>query len=570
MRPLFQVLGFLLRASKDIPGARLTMTFIILAGVVSGVASSVMIMMVSNYVTGTGGGIVGLGWIFAALCILVPLFRFSSQTLLINLTQKSLRIMRVRLGQRVLSAPLRHLEKVGASKLLATLTTDVGTVVDALGLVPGIFMQMAIVVSCLVFLGWISWPVLLQIAVFFVIGILSYQLPVIKAMGYMQRARQLHNSMTGYIRGMIEGTKELKMHNARRDDFLKGFDRSVGELQRESRIGSTIFVAAASWGHVLFFVVIGLLIFVFPKFQTISPEVTGRYTLLLFFMMTPLEGLMNNIPMLGRAAIAIKTVEDLGFSLDAESKERPLLNAAVTPHWSRLELAGVTHSYRRENVDESFELGPIDLAFAPGEMIFIVGGNGSGKTTLAKLLLGLYNPEKGEVRFNGQAVSDENREWYREHFSAVFVDFFIFEKLLGLDASSLDDNARKYLRQLHLEQKVQVKDGELSTVDLSQGQRKRLALLTAYLEDRPIYLFDEWAADQDPIFKEIFYLELLPELKSRGKTVFVISHDDRYYYVADRILKLDYGKVVSDRSMTEFLDSLTTEPGSFRTREAGA
>ena len=142
--------------------------------------------------------------------------------------------------------------------------------------------------------------------------------------------------------------------------------------------------------------------------------------------------------------------------------------------------------------------------------------------------------------------------------------------MLGLEASSLDDNARKYLRQLHLEQKVQVKDGELSTVDLSQGQRKRLALLTAYLEDRPIYLFDEWAADQDPIFKEIFYLELLPELKSRGKTVFVISHDDRYYYVADRILKLDSGKIVSDRSMTEFLDSLTTEPGPLRTREAGA
>ncbi len=569
MRPLFQVLGFLLRASKDIPHARLTMSFVILAGVVSGVASSAMIMMVSNYVNGKGTGVMGLGWVFAALCVLLPLFRFLSQTMLINLTQKSLRIMRVRLGQRILSAPLRHLEKVGASKLLATLTTDVATLVDALGMVPGIFMYAAIVVSCLIFLGWISWTVLLQIAVFFVIGIVSYQLPVIKAMGYMQRARELHNSMIGYVRAMVEGTKELKMHNARRSSFLQAFDGSVGDLQREMRIGSTIFVAAASWGHVLFFVVIGLLIFVFPSYQTISPDVIGRYTLTLFFMMTPLEALMQQIPAFGRAAIALRMVEELGFSLEQEARERPL-QSEVAPQWNRLDIAGVTHSYRRENVDESFELGPINLSFAPGEMIFIVGGNGSGKTTLAKLLLGLYAPEKGEIRFNGQVISDENREWYREHFSAVFVDFFIFEKLLGLDASSLDDNARKYLRQLHLEQKVQVKDGALSTVDLSQGQRKRLALLTAYLEDRPIYLFDEWAADQDPIFKEIFYLELLPELKSRGKTVFVISHDDRYYYVADRILKLDYGKIVSDRSMTEFLDSLTTEPGSFRTHEAGA
>ena len=425
MRPLFQVLGFLLRASKGIPHARATMTFVILAGIISGVASSAMIMMVSNFVNGKGSGIAYLGVIFASLCVLLPLFRFFSQQLLINLTQKSLRIMRVRLGQRVLSAPLRHLETVGASKLLATLTNDVGTVVDALGLVPGIFMQLAIVISCLAFLGWISWTVLLQIAIFFVIGILSYQLPIIKAMGYMQRARQFHNTMTGYIRGMIEGTKELKMHNARRNSFLKAFDVSVGDVQRESRIGATLFMAAASWGHVLFFVVVGLLIFVFPKFQTISPDVIGRYTLTLFFMMTPLEALMNNVPALGRAAVAIQAVEGLGFSLEKESTERPL-HGAVEARWNRLEMDGVAHSYRRENIDESFELGPIDLAFAPGEMVFIVGGNGSGKTTLAKLLLGLYTPEKGELRFNGQVISDENREWYREHFSAVFVDFFIF------------------------------------------------------------------------------------------------------------------------------------------------
>jgi putative ATP-binding cassette transporter len=91
-----------------------------------------------------------------------------------------------------------------------------------------------------------------------------------------------------------------------------------------------------------------------------------------------------------------------------------------------------------------------------------------------------------------------------------------------------------------------VREGAFSTLALSQGQRKRLALLTAYLEDRPIYLFDEWAADQDPQFKEIFYHHLLPELRARNKTVLVITHDDRYYDVADRLIKLDYGKLVYD------------------------
>ena len=232
------------------------------------------------------------------------------------------------------------------------------------------------------------------------------------------------------------------------------------------------------------------------------------------------------------------------------------------PDWGRLELRGVTHTYRRENEEESFLLGPIDLALRPGELVFLVGGNGSGKTTLAKLILGLYAPEAGEVRLAGEAIGDDNREQYREHFSAVFSDFFVFEKLLGLDAEALDDVARGYLRRLLLEQKVQVRDGVLSTIDLSTGQRKRLALMTAYLEDRPIYLFDEWAADQDPVFKEVFYLALLPELKERGKTVFVISHDDHYFHVADRILKLDYGKIESDLSAAAFAGAAPAPAGT--------
>ncbi|BDI14299.1 hypothetical protein ANSO36C_01010 [Nostoc cf. commune SO-36] len=145
-------------------------------------------------------------------------------------------------------------------------------------------------------------------------------------------------------------------------------------------------------------------------------------------------------------------------------------------------------------------------------------------------------------------ISEENREWYRQHFSVVFSDFYLFEELLGLKNSDLDAQAKKYLKQLQLDHKVKVENGQLSTTSLSQGQRKRLALLTAYLEDRPIYLFDEWAADQDPVFKEIFYTQLLPELRSRGKTVLVISHDDHYFHLANRIIKLDYGQIEYDKT----------------------
>ncbi|HYQ84679.1 MAG TPA: hypothetical protein VEP28_11855, partial [Rubrobacter sp.] len=133
----------------------------------------------------------------------------------------------------------------------------------------------------------------------------------------------------------------------------------------------------------------------------------------------------------------------------------------------------------------------------------------------------------------------------------VYSDFCLFESLLGLERPDLDQQAHRYLAKLHLDRKVTVKDGVLSTVALSQGQRKRLALLTAYLEDRPIYLFDEWAADQDPAFKEIFYHQFLPELRARGKLVFVISHDDRYFGVGDRLIRLEEGRLSTEEMVSQ-------------------
>ncbi|MBD2022207.1 cyclic peptide export ABC transporter, partial [Leptolyngbya sp. FACHB-36] len=251
---------------------------------------------------------------------------------------------------------------------------------------------------------------------------------------------------------------------------------------------------------------------------------------------------------LSRAGIALDKVEALGLSL-ARSAEIQSHPAPICPDWQRLQLQNVMHTYAGDREDAQFTLGPINLEFHPAELVFIVGGNGSGKSTFAKLLTGLYSPESGELRLNEQTITAENREWYRQHFSVIFADFYLFDRLLGLDNSTLDAQAQTYLKQLQLDRKVRIEQGVLSTTALSQGQRKRLALLTAYLEDRAIYLFDEWAADQDPAFKDVFYTQFLPELRDRGKTVFVISHDDRYFQVADRLIKLDYGKVEYDKRL---------------------
>ena len=554
MADLLKLVSFLLRLSKEIRFARLRMALIGGAGLIGGVASTAMMALVTEILTREGGRTAQLTWVFVALCVILPVFRFISQIVLIDLSQKSLLAFRLRLARSILAAPLRHLEKVGPHRLLATLTNDINVIVDSLSMIPLLVMHVAVVVSCLVYLGWLNWVVLLEVAGFIVLGVVTYQIPIVRALHYFNRARDRYDHLVRDVRALTEGTKELKMHGPRRLAFLDRMEDTARELQKDQKSGFVLFTAAASWGQALFFVVLGLLVLFLPSVQSIDTRTLLGFTVILSQMMVPLEVLMNALPTLGRAVASGRKVEEMGFSLEQEITERP--SAGVLPGAAsagRMEMVGLTHTYRRENEEESFLLGPIDLQFEPGELVFIVGGNGSGKTTLAKLLLGLYAPEGGEIRLGGRTIDDSNREEYREHFSAVFSDFFVFETLLGLQAEALDEEARKYLTRLHLQQKLKIENGILSTIDLSQGQRKRLALLTAYLEDRPIYLFDEWAADQDPVFKQIFYLELLPELRASGKTVFAITHDDHYFHVADRILKLDYGKIEADMPAADFL-----------------
>jgi putative ATP-binding cassette transporter len=303
---------------------------------------------------------------------------------------------------------------------------------------------------------------------------------------------------------------------------------------------------AGSWGKLLFFFAIGFVLFVLPKLLTLSPQALAGYILTFTYLMTPMDDIVNNFPVISRANISFLKIESLGLSL-ADRAEVSTAPAAIASDWHRLELKAVTYPYGNEQDDSSFTLGPIDLVFQPGELVFMVGGNGSGKSTLAKLITGLYIPETGEILLDGQPITNENREWYRQHFAVVFSDFYLFERLLGVDRGNGGAIAQDYLKQLRLDHKVTIADGRFSTTALSQGQRKRLALLTAYLEDRPIYLFDEWAADQDPIFKEFFYTELLSKLKAKEKTVLVISHDDHYFHLGDRIIKLDQGQVEYDK-----------------------
>jgi len=290
--------------------------------------------------------------------------------------------------------------------------------------------------------------------------------------------------------------------------------------------------------------------FVFPVLGYTDRFIVSSFIIALLFLMSPLEGLISALPPLSRANIALRQMQSLALSAPDRTDQEPQPIRAVT-EIDIISLEGVTYTYHDDAL-RSFQLGPIDLSVRKGEVLFIVGGNGSGKTTLAKVLTGLYTPHAGVIRLNGIEVHEPMRDAYRQHFTAIFQDYHLFDVLLGVDRSQLESRVSEYISLLDLERKVRLDNDRFSTVRLSQGERKRLALIVALLEDRPVYLFDEWAADQDPSYRHLFYTQIVPELRNRGKTVIIVSHDDRYFSQGTRILALNAGRIADKSSQPKW------------------
>jgi putative ATP-binding cassette transporter len=523
----------------------------IFAGVLSGFSSAALLAVITSALKTHGRPTWALIGLFAGLCLLLPVSRYVSELLLNHLGQGALYGLRLTLSRQILASPLRLLEQIGTPRLMAALTDDIPTITNAILVVPLLCTNVAIVLGCLIYMGSLLPAMFGIVMAFLVLGVLAYQLPIIRAHNLFRRARRDNDAMLTHFRALTEGIKELKMHSWRREAFLtRVLQATASSFRSHSLAAIKIFTAAASCGQTLVFVVVGLTVLVLPSVLPISPLILTGYTLALIYLMTPLQNLMNTLPTLAKAETALRNVKDLGLSLAGDESEAAISVEPPPTTWKSLQLASVTHAYHRDDDTSDFVLGPLDLTFEPGQIVFITGGNGSGKTTFLKLLSGLYSPETGGIYLDDHLIaSSTDKERYRQNFSVVFSDFYLFTHLIGLQRSRLDQQAAEYLAKLQLNHKVGIKNGQLSTIELSQGQRKRLALLTAYLEDRPIYIFDEWAADQDPYYKDIFYLQLLSELKQKQKTVFIISHDDKYYHVADRIITIRDGYVISDTKL---------------------
>jgi putative pyoverdin transport system ATP-binding/permease protein len=524
-----------------------TLILAIVMGAASGGCSTLLLAQINQGINSENLTSDRLLISFIGLVFITIVTSILAQYLLVKLSQSAIYKLRLSLSQKILASPLRNLEQLGASKLLATLTKDINSISDAVLAIPFLCINLALIIGCLIYLAWLSWFVFLTTIAVLIIGIFSIQLLVSKAYKLFERAREIEDKLFKNFSAITQGTKELKLNRDRRDVFLASeLEVNAAESQQANVNSMAIIAIAYGNSQLLFFLLYGLLIFALPQFQAIESSILSGYVITLTYLMRPFESIFEILPSISQASVALKKIDVLGLSLVDKAEILAITSDRNLTFEHSLELKNVTHTYYREQEESNFTLESINLTFYPQEIVFIIGGNGSGKSTLGKIIAGLYVPELGEILVDGKLITEVNRESYRQLFAAVFADFYLFENLLGISADDLELKTKDYLKKLQLNKKVTIDRGKFSTIELSQGQRKRLALLTAYLEDRPIYLFDEWAAEQDPYFREIFYQQLLPELKQRGKTIIVITHDDRYFHLADRLIKLDYGRIIKN------------------------
>lgn len=534
------LLAFLFRSSHRI------ILGVVVASILSGVLGAAFIGIIHRALAGSGSGVVGIIAVgFVAVVLAKAATQFAAQVMLVRFGQDVILRLCRNLCDRVLAAPFDKLEAMGSPRLLAILNDDVQALSAAIQAIPMLATNFAVLVGCSAYLAWLSWQVFLLSISMVLVGVAGYRMLLTRAHVAIQTARNGRDRLFGNFRTLIEGIKELKLHRLRREDFLrKEIDETTELLRRQNIAAIHQYMIAEVWTQLLFYSLVAMLLFGGPVIASMSTETLIGYVFATLYMMTPIWSLMATVPTFMRGRVSLTKILELSTTLEASAIETESNATLPLERAVRIELERVVYTYSvPAGNDPGFTLGPIDLALSCGEVVFVTGGNGSGKSTLVKLLTGLYVPQSGRVLLNDRVVDDASREHYRQHFTAVFADFHLFESLFGLDAPDRDAEIRQYLALLHMDQKVRVQDGRFSTTALSSGQRKRLALLTAYLEDRLVYVFDEWAADQDPEYKEIFYRRLLPDLRTRGKAVVVITHDDRYFHLGDRVLKLENGKL---------------------------
>lgn len=515
---------------------------ILLLSILSGFANVAVIIVITSSI----GSDVPVRYLLFYYALVLSTYLFGRryvQIKLVKFTRGLVYELRVKLLSKILSTSYQRFEKINIGRIYGTLNDDVSRVGDSTNVIVLLFSSTITVIGVFAYLISIAfWAALLTIF-FMCLLLVIYNVAVRKSNVFIERAREETDIFMSYIDDLVHGYKEISLHRNTKLEFREDVSQSAERYKSKVLIADIKMLNTAYIGEFMLVALLGLVAYGIPEFfPHIENFVIMNFVVILLYLIGPINRIVESIPTVLQIKVAWHRIQEFikEIPYDTLLDHRKEIKHTLIESFSA---KGISFRYESDN-NESFSVGPIDLNIQAGEILFIIGGNGSGKTTLAKLLTGLYQPIEGEFRVNGDPVNSAD---LGEYFSAVFSPAHLFQKLYDVNLDGREGEFDHYLKLLQLDRKITVTDNSYSTIKLSSGQRKRLALLQCFMEDRPIYLFDEWAADQDPDYRKFFYKTLLPEMKKAGKIVIAITHDDNYFDVPDMVLKMETGKLKTYR-----------------------
>lgn len=476
----------------------------------------------------------GIYIVYFALLLLV----FFSSSLFVEFAlarfgQNFIFTMQKKLVKQILDTPFLQIESISKAKLLASLNNDVRTISFGLLRLPDFIQSFILIIASSVYLYFLSPKIFLFCSVFIaLLFLVDYRL-MMKNYQFFRKSREIDDFLQKDYENIIDGRKELALNAFRAKLYYEKEFQTHAQSKRDTNIMGALFQSlSGNFSNIGFLALVGFEFYLSLRFGWASLESATTIAIAILFLRTPLMGVVDTIPTLLMAKVSLDKTENL--ALAGYNDEFQLVKYPKT--WRTLRFDKVAFHY-----DEKFSLAPTSLSIRKGELIFLIGKNGSGKSTFSLLLSALIKPDSGTIYLDETPIDESNKAHYRSLITAIFSDFHLFTQAISDESIASEAKIASWLEILELDKKTQVSNGQITTTKLSTGQRKRLAMLIALLEEREILILDEFAADQDPIFRRFFYTKLLPLLKKEGKTILAISHDEKYFDMADRILLAQNG-----------------------------